>query len=70
MARNKKQMALINGCIIADDVQPYFYDDNKAWLRDSRHVDGISTAPSFMDYNKIKTIVWFTDFSDLMGEVI
>ena len=68
MSRNKKQMALINGCIIADDVQ--FYDDNKAWLRDSRHVDGISTAPSFMDYDKIKTIVWFTDFSDLMGEVI
>ena len=68
MSRNKK-MALINGCIIADDVQPC-YDDNKAWLRDSRHVDGISTAPSFMDYDKIKTIVWFTDFSDLMGEVI
>ena len=69
MARNKKQMALINGCIIADDVQPCYYDDDKAWLRDSRHVDGISTAPSYMDYDKIKTIVWFTDFSDLMGVI-
>ena len=63
-----KQMVLINGCIIADDITPCFWDESGSicHLRNSRRADGIGFAPDFIDVEDIESEVFFDTFADLM----